>query len=488
MDEKRILVVDDDRFFRELLKDALQDRYQVFEATRGDEVARLVPEIRPDLIILDIEMPGRSGIDVCRELKESEPSKSTPVILVTSRSKKSEIVLGLQAGADDYLTKPLCLPEVLARVDSHLNSTRYYAGLEHRDLLMLLELSDAVASVRNPMKILRMIVEKIATVVDVVRCSIVAMGSSEELVVKASTDLVDDQEIRLEMSRYPEIRAALESRRAITINDFQNDPLMAPVRQFVAGLAFQSVIVVPIIKKANAIGTLFLRTASSQKDGITERVYNLCHLVANISANALENASLFESMKTAQEYLEEMAIRDGLTRLFTHQNFYERLDEEFSRALRHREPLSLIFFDIDNFKRVNDTYGHTHGDEVLRKIGRVVREVIRESDIPARYGGEEFAILLPKTPAEGAMEMTRRMSAIIRELHFDFMNAQHVTISAGISTFSPNELQSFEQLVRLADRAMYQAKSEGKDRIVAATDPSLLDQETWRSVPAAGNP
>ncbi len=483
MDEKKVLVVDDDRFFRELLKDALQDRYQVFEATSGEEAIKMMPDIRPDLIILDIEMPGRSGIDVCRELKASEQTKTTPIILVTSRTKRSEIVLGLQAGADDYLTKPLYLPEVLARIDTHLNATRYYSGLEYRDLMMLLELTNSISAVRNPMKILQMIVARMSLVIEVARCSIVGMDSNGELVVKASTDLGNDSEIRLEMSRYPEIRAALETRQAIALNDFQNDPLMAPVRQYVSGLSFQSIIVVPIIKKATAIGTLFLRTASSHKGGITDRVYNLCHLVANISANALENASLFESMKTAQEYLEEMAIRDGLTRLFTHQNFYERLDEEFSRALRHQQPLSLIFFDIDNFKRVNDTYGHTRGDEVLRKIGRVVREVIRESDIPARYGGEEFAVLLPNTPAEGAMEMTSRMCAIIRELRFDFMNDQHVTISAGVSTFSPNELQSFEQLVRLADRAMYQAKTEGKDRVVAATDPSLLDQPSWKSTP-----
>jgi two-component system cell cycle response regulator len=371
----------------------------------------------------------------------------------------------------------------LARIDTHLNATRYYSGLEYRDLMMLLELTNSISAVRNPMKILQMIVARMSLVIEVARCSIVGMDSNGELVVKASTDLGNDSEIRLEMSRYPEIRAALETRQAIALNDFQNDPLMAPVRQYVSGLSFQSIIVVPIIKKATAIGTLFLRTASSHKGGITDRVYNLCHLVANISANALENASLFESMKTAQEYLEEMAIRDGLTRLFTHQNFYERLDEEFSRALRHQQPLSLIFFDIDNFKRVNDTYGHTRGDEVLRKIGRVVREVIRESDIPARYGGEEFAVLLPNTPAEGAMEMTSRMCAIIRELRFDFMNDQHVTISAGVSTFSPNELQSFDQLVRLADRAMYQAKTEGKDRVVAATDPSLLDQPSWKSTP-----
>lgn len=472
MNQKSILIIDDDKFFRKILQDVLKERYQVIEATGTEDLIKMAITMRPDLIILDIELPGISGIDICKELKKQDQTRSTPVILLSSRARKEEIIRGLQAGADDYLTKPLYPPEILARVDAHLRSKSYYSNLEHRDMQMLLELSDAISVVRNPMKILRIIVEKMADVIDVVRCSIVSVSANGELIVKASSDMPDNGEIHLQEKRYPEISKVLETRQAVVINDIRHDPLMASVQAYVEKLGFNSIIVVPIIKKESVIGTFLLRTATTLRGEDSERVNKLCHLVANISANALENATLFESMKSAQEFLEEMAIRDGLTKLYTHRHFYDRLDEEFSRAVRHKESMSLIFFDIDNFKEINDKFGHMYGDEVLRHIGRVVREVVRESDIAARYGGEEFAILLPHTTVGGALEMAKRLALAIRDLRFESLRSRPITVSTGIASFARNNLLSYDELVKLADQAMYQAKAAGKDRISVAGDVS----------------
>ncbi len=483
MPSKRILIVDDDRLIREILQDTLRDHYVVFEATCGEQALAMAAETRPDLIILDIEMPGISGIDTCRELKKADQTKYTPLILLSSRTRKSEIILGLQAGADDYLTKPIHLPEVLARVDAHLRSKGYYAELQHRDLQMLLELSEAISASRNPMKILRLVVQKMAEVLDGVRCSIIGIDSKGELVVKASSALEKNVEIRVDLERYPEIEKAFKTRQAVVVNDFKKDPLMAPAQQFAAAMAYNSLLVVPVIKKESVIGTFFLCTASPQKNGISSRVFNLCHLIANISANALENATLFEAMKSAQKFLEERAIRDGLTNLFTHRHFYERLEEEFSRAIRYNEPLSLILMDIDDFKRINDTFGHIRGDQVLRNIGRGIREVVRESDTPARYGGEEFSLLLPSTEIEGALEMAHRLRTLVRSLRFEGLEESRVTVSIGVSTFSRNNFQSSDQMVALADQAMYRAKSGGKDQVVAATDTPPIDEHPRKPAP-----
>jgi diguanylate cyclase (GGDEF)-like protein len=173
-------------------------------------------------------------------------------------------------------------------------------------------------------------------------------------------------------------------------------------------------------------------------------------------------------MKTAQAYFEEMSIRDGLTRLYNHHHFHNRLEKEFRRADRYHTPLSLVFFDIDDFKRINDNYGHTHGDTVLRGIGKLMRSVARESDVPARYGGEEFAIVLPNTTSEGAMEMATRLSSLIREYKFKCLDGEQITISSGVSTFVDKNVQSYGQLVQLADEAMYKAKSLGKNCISQA--------------------
>jgi len=465
----KVLIVDDDKFIRTILKDALAGHYTTLEADNGQTALDMVFSTLPDLVILDIEMPVMNGIEVCRIIKETEQTKRIPVVLITAHTNRDEIILGLQAGADDYITKPVHTPEVLARVDSHLLYKNYYNELERRDLQMLLELYDIVTVLRNPMKILRFVVEKIADVIEVERCSIISINDVDEIIVKACNDLQENTEIRLDLNRYPEIRKAIETHQAVIVNDVKSDLLMEPVREHVSALNLNSLIVVPIIKKETVIGTLLLRTTMKLKDGISERINKLTHLVANISANALENATLFESMKSAKDLFEEMAIRDGLSKLYTHRHFYERLEKEFSRAVRHHEPLSLIFFDIDDFKQVNDKYGHIRGDEVIRQIGEMIREFVREIDIAARYGGEEFVILLPKTEIAGALELARRISSSIRSFRYKGMGEERITISVGISTFSGDEHQSFTRLVDLANQLMFKAKAEGKDRI-ATTD------------------
>jgi two-component system cell cycle response regulator len=243
---------------------------------------------------------------------------------------------------------------------------------------------------------------------------------------------------------------------------------MDPVRTQIKDLNFNSIVVIPVIKKESVIGTFLLRMASPLSDGVTKRIHKLCQLVANLSANALETAILFERTQTAQEFFEEMSIRDGLTKLYNHQHFYSCLEKEFSRASRYDTPLSLVFFDIDNFKRINDNYGHTHGDMVLGKIGQLTNSIARQSDIPARYGGEEFAVILPNTTSEGALEMANRLGSMIREHQFECLVGEQVTISSGTSTFIENNVQSCDQLVQRADEAMYKAKSLGKNRVSQA--------------------
>ncbi len=464
----KILIVDDELFFRKVLKDALAGKHAIIEGKNGDEAISLALAHNPDLIIMDVEMPGKSGVDACKELKDMDETAAIPLVLLSAHAKKDDLILGLKAGADDYLSKPMNMNEVMARVDAHLRTIDYYSELEYKDLLFLLELSENIAAIRNPMTILRLIVKKMSDIVDLTRCSIISINDKEEAYVKASNDLKRDTEIKLDLSRYPEIRKSLESKQPIIVNDVSNDPLMDSVRQYLPAHSYNSIVVIPIIKNQSVIGTFFLRTSSPLKDGITLRVRKLCQLVANISANALLNATLFESMRTAQEYLEEMSVRDGLTKLYNHRYFYDRLEEEFSRANRYGTPLSLVFFDVDDFKKVNDNYGHTKGDKVLEKIGHFMKRVARESDIAARYGGEEFALLLPNTTASGAFDVGTRLCTVIRENPFEELNGGHITISAGISTYAGENLQSYEQLIRLADQAMYTAKNKGKDQVLQA--------------------
>lgn len=466
--KKTILVVDDEPFFRQVMNDILKERYVVIEAAHEDQALSLAKEHKPDLIILDMAMPEKSGIEICRDFKDDFATRDIPLVMLTSRSGTENVVEGLNAGADDYLSKPVHPPEVLARIESHLRTKGYYADLDQKDLVLLLELSETISISRNPKKILRYIVDKVADVIDVARCSIISLEGSDEIVVKASNDLVADKEIRLDMVKYPEIKKALETKNTVIINDIEKEPLIESVKHLIEPLNFKSIIVVPMMRKENIIGTFFLRTACQLVNGNSDRIIKLCQLMANISANALENAILFESMKTAQFHLERMAITDRLTGLFNHRYFYDRLEEEFARARRYDHDLACLYIDLDNFKKINDTYGHRAGDEVLKSIGLLVQEVVRESDIAARYGGEEFVVLLPETDRNGAMETARRLHSIIREHYFYSVEGEKVTVSMGVAIYDKESISSPDQLMQIADNAMYHAKAMGKDRIIDA--------------------
>lgn len=473
----KILLVDDDKFFRAFLIDALESHYQIFEADNGEDALTMIRDISPDLVVLDIEMPKVSGIEVCKALKQNPRFQGIPVILVSSHDQKEYVYSGLHAGADDFLAKPVSPSELLARVDAHLKLKSDYTLCGENDLRLLLELTEAISATRNPLLILQAIVEKISEATEVSRCSIVSLGANGELIVKASNDLPFGREIRLDMDKYPEIREVLATKRTVIINDVKNAPEMQSVAEQIRDLSFNSIIVIPILKKDSVIGTFLLRAASPQIQGISTRLQSLCQLIANVSINALENAILIETMKNTQDYLEQRALRDGLTGLYNHQYFYTCLEREFSRASRYGLPLSCVLFDIDNFKDINDRYGHVKGDEVLRCLGRQISGVFRESDIAARYGGEEFAVILPNTNSDGAGDLANRLLAAIRNQSYAHLDGNNITVSLGVSTFENGNLTSYNRLVIAADDAMYKAKAAGKDRVVYADIISSVSPE-----------
>lgn len=462
--KKKILIVDEEASYRELLREAFRDNFVVIETESCKEAFSLVNLNMPELIIVDLDMPDNKGVLLCEELKEDSDTREIPVIVMTSLTQKDDILQGLEAGASDYITKPFSIPEVLARVESHLRTQDFYDELEHKDLLMLLELSETISVTRNPNAILRLIVRKMSKIIDVDRCSIISF-SKERLIVKASNDLEKGREIKLDINRYPELRASIETKKDVIINDIKTNPLMASVRAYTKSLDYNSIVVIPLLKRESVIGTFLLRTVSTEKGGVSERVYKLCHLVANIAATALENATLYESMKNAQEYLEEISIRDDLTKLYNRRHFYRKLRNEFSRVERYGEDLSLVFFDIDDFKKINDTYGHAQGDKLLVQIGSLLKNLSRECDLPARVGGDEFAMLLPSTNKSGALNLAQRIFKTIQGKKIEGLDDELISISVGVSNCIDNKVKSAEELVKLSDDAMYQSKTNGKGQV-----------------------
>jgi two-component system cell cycle response regulator len=164
----------------------------------------------------------------------------------------------------------------------------------------------------------------------------------------------------------------------------------------------------------------------------------------------------------------ERAVTDGLTGLSDHRHFYEQLELEMVRAERYDLPLSLLLLDIDHFKLYNDREGHRAGDQVLRRLGGILRAVARETDVVARYGGEEFAIILPHTGAEDALAFAERVHGEVESELFprgELQPSGHVSVSVGVASW-PDHARTVESLVESADQALYRAKRLGRDRVV----------------------
>ena len=177
-------------------------------------------------------------------------------------------------------------------------------------------------------------------------------------------------------------------------------------------------------------------------------------------------------LKAAHQRLEILSCHDGLTSLCNYREFQRRLAAEVERAQRYKRPFSLLLLDIDNFKAVNDTFGHQAGDAVLQAMASLFRETVRPTDQVARVGGDEFAILLPETPGSGALLVANRLRPLLASQTIPLASGQAITItmSIGIATF-PQEAESGDGLIRVADRALYAAKQAGRNRVGLADDP-----------------
>lgn len=338
---------------------------------------------------------------------------------------------------------------------------------DKRDLHSVLNILQAISAKRRAHDILYVFVEHIARAVEMSRCSVVrvrAEGTMGYVLASHEDESVD--ELPIDLDRYPEIVRAMEKGRKVVINDARHDPLTRLFADELAGAGVGAIIVIPLVLYERDVGSLLLRGARSTAP-FSLRDISFCEVVASAAASALERANLFESIQLANEKLERLAVTDGLTGLYNHRFFRERLDDELERARRYSVPLSCIMLDVDDFKKVNDTFGHLQGDEILRMIASLTSASVRKSDVVARYGGEELVVIMPQTSLEGALIQAERVRLSISEHRYEGLPEDwRVTVSIGVSMFEPDGMSDAEALIRVADTGLYRAKREGKNRVV----------------------
>jgi diguanylate cyclase (GGDEF)-like protein len=222
----------------------------------------------------------------------------------------------------------------------------------------------------------------------------------------------------------------------------------------------QTAMLLPLKIAGSAFGCLSIAKDKDLRLG-KDQVTSL-NAAANHLALALRNAMLFREIKAKADH-------DGLTRIHNRQSFDERLADELKRHQRYRHNLSLLLFDLDHFKAINDTYGHQAGDMVLKDVGAIMDESCRETDFAARFGGEEFVVILPQTTEDQAWVLAERLRRKIEHAAFKYADKTfQVTASIGVATLSPGSLDKREDLIRQADQALYLAKSNGRNMVCAS--------------------
>ena len=306
----RLLVVDDDPATAELIRQWFADSMEVLDASDGKQGLEQAFESRPDLLLLDLRMPGLDGIAVAQQLKRDPRTRAIPIVVLSACRDAESKIDAFSAGADDYMTKPFEVQEVEARVRSMLRK---------REALINMELA-----VRD--------------------------------------------------------------------------------------------------------------------------------------------------LTSTNERLEQLLMVDEKTGLYNFREFQRRLKAEWSRAERYGVPLSLVFFDLDHFKGINDTLGHPAGDKILEEFSMLATGGARANDIAARYGGEEFAVILPHTELGMALRVAERIRRAVDAFTFNADDREaHVTVSGGVATYPGSQgIDSMDALVRAADAALYRAKDQGRNRIVVS--------------------
>jgi diguanylate cyclase (GGDEF)-like protein len=349
-------------------------------------------------------------------------------------------------------------------------STLVYLQKTLHNISILYNIGQAMNFIDDLKRLIQIIIAKAIQTIGAERGSLMLYDSnSDELVVKVVYGLPDKESEKKINDGHMECTRikigegiageAFANKKAIITNLGENDP-----RFFPSDLSkVQSLLCLPLIVKEEAIGVINIANKKDNKF-FNQDDLDFMGALANQAAIAISNAQLYE-----------LAITDSLTKLFIRRHFEYLLDSEVRRSHRYRHHLSLLMMDIDNFKSINDTYGHQAGDEMLKKIAQVITLTIRKIDMPSRFGGEEFALILPETHKENAKKIAERLRKKIADIILLTRDGIEVkpTISIGIAAY-PIDAEDKDSLVGRADEALYFAKRMGKNRVAEYTPKGCL--------------
>ena len=417
------LVIEDSPIFRQVIGHTLA-RLNIdarFAATAEEGFAAL--QARPsDLLILDLHLPDQSGLELCRRIRAQAVLRMVPVLLLTSDDSEAIVHDALDAGVTEVFRKSrledlqLSLQEFTRRLQR-----------EFRGRVMLVEDSPTTTL------LLRHLLARMNLEVDHFDTAEYAL----EALRRQSYDLIlCDVVLAGEMSGLALVRA---------VRAMDGDVCRTPI----IGLSAMQ-------DDARKIEMLRLGASDYVAKPVLEEEF-----IARVG-NLISGKQLLDQVQLQRRELRELSIRDRLTGLYNRHYLSEVAGQIVSSAHRRHEPLSMLMVDLDDFKRINDSYGHDVGDKVLAGVGVLMGEGCRRGDVASRFGGEEFIFLLPGCPSADALARAERMVADVRALRPADVP---VTVSIGVAALDLDSQMSFEELFRMADEACYRAKQAGRNRV-----------------------
>lgn len=285
------------------------------------------------------------------------------------------------------------------------------------------------------------------------------------------------------------VARCIRENQSICILDTHSD-LLVQTRSVMA-LDLRSIMCIPLVANQQQLGVLYISSQAINKT-FTPKDQSLLEAIANQAALAIRNAQLLKEQEHQIQELEralqavreaqERAMTDGLTGLYNHVYFKEQLYSTVLEAERYGHSVSVVLVDLDHFKRVNDSFGHQSGDEVLRQVSALIRKMVRDCDVVSRYGGEELALLLPQTDPHGAYIVSDRIRAAIEGLAINSMAGEPIPVTASFGVAAYRRGLTSVELIEAADKALYAAKHGGRNRVCVEGQEIKLSAEELRDI------
>ncbi|MCJ9429230.1 PleD family two-component system response regulator [Kordiimonas marina] len=452
----RVLVVDDVPPNVKLLEAKLTSEYfDVLTAYSGPEALEIISREHPDIILLDVMMPGMDGFEVCRRIKADPVTAHIPVVMVTALDQPSDRVAGLEAGADDFLTKPVQDLALFARVRSlvrlkvmmdelrnreatgaQLGWEREEGGSQEADF----PADGSILIVDEQERVMERIARALEGVGD-----LTFMAGGEDVADRAREKNFDLIIVSLTMRNTDGLRVCSKLR------------------------SFEETRHVPILVMVDDGNTkLLVRALEMGVNDYVVRPVDRMEFLARVKTQLKRKRyadKLWENFHLSMQ----LATTDAVTGLYNRHYLTSHLETRLAAAHQAGKPLSVLMMDIDHFKKVNDTHGHAVGDLVLKEFANRIAKNIRGVDLAARYGGEEFVVMMPETSTDWAYMIGDRLRQEVAENPFDVGASSgplKITVSIGVATSQPGDLPA--QLLETADKALYDAKEAGRNRVIVA--------------------